>query len=593
MTRRNALISIAACATLALTACGVQLEPPRGEPPAALEGTVAGGTLRVGITPPGRIDPIGAATPAARMITQTMCDTLVSMDPVTRQVKAGLVKNWVEAENGAFLTMLPLHDIKMTDGTILKGRDLDRSMKALLAQYNNSPYRTLALPFKSGVLGGDATNKDKLNSLLEESADDTVNPAQLLNDYDAQYKSNPANSASSRLFTDPAFAPVSHTAMEKDFKSFVANPSCVGPYVLTEPVSSESKTITLKKNPEYFAKNLAYSAGGAGYADTIEFKVYPTQDEAFAAYQSGEVDIAQVPDEATLKPKKLPKDVQGDIAESVDTRMEYLGMPSDVNKKLDAPPVRRALAMALDREAIAKAAGLSSNAATGFFPPSLSIGQGDKTEESGLTLPQCQYVANTKGDVEGAKKLLADAGLSLEGEELQIVTDLSKRHNPVMKEIARQWKEAFGVKIKFNPYEWLVYKDLSNLAGSLNGPFRFSWGTDGVAPFPGTPEIQTYLQQIFVQANQSNSNWTGRSNSEVDKTIRDHLTIVNDQRTRNQIVDGVADQICEDMPYIPLYSSSVPWLIRDKAVGNARTVKTGPDGLPLLRELYLKPEQSS
>lgn len=593
MTARRSLAALAVL-TLSLSACGIQLEPPRGEPPRAEAGAVAGGTLRIGITAPGRIDPIGAATPGARMITQAMCDTLVALDPVTRQVVPGLVKNWVEADAGSYLTFLPLHDLTFHNGARLGAQDLDESMKALLAQFNGSPYRQLAKPFAGGILGSDQEQSSGINPLLVEGADTTRHPAQPLNDYDVQIKSHPANAAAVRILTDPAFAPVSRTAMAEDFTAFTQEPACVGPYRLTEPYTGEATTITLERNPDYPAKNLAYSAGGRGYADTLVFEVFPDEEAAYQAYQDGQVDVVAVPGTVAGDPEQMPAPDSPDIAVGTATRMDYLGIPVDSDDALKSPVVRRALSLALDRTTLSELTGLGASPATGFLPPSLAIEPGAQTSLPGMPLPACTDAIGSGANVELARQILADAGISLEGETIHLQAELSERHRPVLEEIARQWEEAFGVTVE-PPFDvlWDDYSQLSRFGFGFDGPFRFTWGTDGVVPIPGAPEVQTYLEQIFVRPRAENTNWTGWSSRTFEDRIRTGLAVTSDQRTRGQILAELGQELCTEMPYLPLTNSVPAWLIRDGAVGSARTVRTGVDGLPLLRELYLRPPGDS
>ncbi len=584
---RTAIALTASATAVALTGCSLQLDPERGTPPEPNADATTGGTLHVGITPPGRIDPIGAATPGARMISQAMCDTLVSLDPVTRQVRPGLAKAYVEAENGSFLTFQPIHGLKLSDGNTLGGQDLSASVKALLAPYNGSPFRELAAPFKGGVLGSEQKNKSKLNPLLAEGEDADRQPVQLLNDYDGQVKANPANSSSTRIFADPALAPVSKQAMEDDITAFAANPTCVGPYTLAEPYHSEAKTITLERNTDYFADNLAYTRGGAGWADSIVFHVYPDAEAALQAYQDGEVDISPVPGKAALTPDGLPEGLRSDVAQATATRMEYVGIPIEADKAFGSPAVRQALSLALDRRKLAEAAGLGNAPASGFFPPSLGIEPGEKAEEAGLQLPQCS-AAPAEGDVEQAKAILKKAGISLEGMPMMLEFDDTELSMAIMGEVARQWNEAFGMQASAETGQfWDAYQSAARFGAGFSAPFRFSWGTDAVKPVPTSPNAQSYIEQLFMQPKATNFNWTGWSSKEFDDTVEQKLADTNDQRTQGQVLSQLGDTLCSQMPYIPILENAPTWLIRPGALGAARSVSTGVDGLPLLRELYV------
>src|SRR5689334_15349294 len=67
-------------------------------------GAAVGGTITVGVTPPGGIDPVDAYEPVGKLISSTMCDTVVTLDPVTGQVREGLTKSLVFSPDGTTLT---------------------------------------------------------------------------------------------------------------------------------------------------------------------------------------------------------------------------------------------------------------------------------------------------------------------------------------------------------------------------------------------------------------------------------------------------------------------------------------------------------
>src|SRR4051812_47906903 len=87
-----------ALAAASLSACSLTSEKV-GAAPAPPSGATRGGVLKVGITPPGGIDPTNAYEPAGKLVSTTMCDTAVALDPATGQVREALARGWVVQKN--------------------------------------------------------------------------------------------------------------------------------------------------------------------------------------------------------------------------------------------------------------------------------------------------------------------------------------------------------------------------------------------------------------------------------------------------------------------------------------------------------------
>ena len=295
MTRRRTTLLGALALALATTSCSA-LEPARDAVAGPTEGAVTGGTLTIGITPPGPIDPMSTTTTAGRLVAATLCDTLLTRDPETNQLREGIASTWVPASDGSFVTVRPLHDVRFSDGSgVLMAKDIAATLRQVVAPVNDSPYADLAKPFTSGVISTDQQQRESRPAeLLVEAAADQQDLAQPLNDYDVQMRSSVANGTTAAVLAETALAPISREAFERDPAAFRADPVCVGPYRLETPFTGSEQVISLVRSADYFAQHLGYTNGGAGYADRIEFHVYATSAEVDAAYAAGEVDIAQV-----------------------------------------------------------------------------------------------------------------------------------------------------------------------------------------------------------------------------------------------------------------------------------------------------------
>jgi len=96
------------------------------QPPPAPRNAQSGGTITVGITPPGGIDPLDAYEPSGKLVAGLLCDTLVSIDPVTGDPVPGLVTSWQVSQNTVTLRLR--HGVLMSNGHVLDARDVVQSL---------------------------------------------------------------------------------------------------------------------------------------------------------------------------------------------------------------------------------------------------------------------------------------------------------------------------------------------------------------------------------------------------------------------------------------------------------------------------------
>ncbi|MDO5501679.1 MAG: ABC transporter substrate-binding protein [Actinomycetia bacterium] len=591
---------------LLLTACSA-LEPPRDPVAEAPAEAVVGGTLRVGITEPGAIDPMSTTTTAGRLIAATMCDTLLVRDPVTNQLREGIADTWVEASNGTFVTIRPMHETLFNDGTRLQATDISFTMRELVARVNDSPYAALGTPFSGGVIRGASSNEaqERPEDLLVDSGRSDTDLAQPLNDYDVQAQSQTINANTAGVFAEPALAPISRVAFERDDAAFRADPVCVGPYRLESPRRPSDTVITLVRFSDYHGQNLGYTSGGTGYADRIEFHIYPTSAHVDQAYASGEIDVAQVlprPLEGEIffpplmpEPPIEPALDPADLVRGAPTGVEYLGITSTTEGVWSSPVVRRAVSMAVDREAIARAIGPYAEPAQGFLPDALAVQEGRRGREDGraIDIPQCRTPhVPAQPDPEGARALLTEAGIDLRDLELDMdvpIVEGDATAASVARLVRAQLEEAFGMRVYTNPVEWIYFKDrLEEGAGAVSGLFRTAWATSVIAPVPTYNDAWIYLRSLVSYDGAAAANVGGWSSPVMDGILTD-LRGTPDQSEQSRHIGRAVEYLCEELPYIPLVSTAPVWRVRHTALGSARgEVATGSDGQLLLRELFVK-----
>ncbi len=195
---------------------------------------------------------------------------------------------------------------------------------------------------------------------------------------------------------------------------------------------------------------------------------------------------------------------------------------------LNDPRVRRALAMAIDREAIVRDVSRGHQTPAGnFCPPDL----GGFTAKS--QVPQ---------DFAAAKKLLAEAGFP-EGKgfpKLDILFNTNEGHRQIAEAIQQMWKRNLGIDIGLYNQEGKVWNDSMR---ALNYQIaRFAWIGDYMDP-------STFLD---IMAGDSGNNQTGWKNAEYDRLIAE-ANRTSDQARRYELYQRCEQILAEECPLAPIY----------------------------------------
>jgi len=233
---------------------------------------------------------------------------------------------------------------------------------------------------------------------------------------------------------------------QKDWK----NACGTGPFMLTDYVPQNSAT--LKRNPDHWRKHPLYPQDTMPYLDEIRIVIIADISTQIASMRTGKIDFVRV---------TAPKNAQE--LRKTNPELKYLRhvptMSSNIFMRMDKPElpfkdirVRRALAMAIDRQAIADQF-YDGDAEMLTFPIT------PYPEFRDVYIPLDQLPEKTrelwKYDPEKAKRLLAEAGYP-KGFKTEIVCAASPDHVDRL-EIVKAYWSAIGVDLSITPKEWGVY----------------------------------------------------------------------------------------------------------------------------------------
>ena len=204
--------------------------------------------------------------------------------------------------------------------------------------------------------------------------------------------------------------------------------------------------------------------------------------------------------------------------------------------------VRRALALAIDRESLVK-----------------NVLRGGQSPAYGLSYPgTAGYYPRAKlvGGVEEARRLLAEAGYP-GGQGFPAVELLynSSENNRILAEAIQQmWRQNLGVDIRLANQEWKVYRDALHGHNFTLG--RAGWIADYVDP-------HVFLE-IWVTGNGNNDGVF--SSAEYDRLFRQAL-LAQTQAERYECYQKMDALLVEECPMLPIYHYTRVYALSPKVRG--------------------------
>lgn len=556
-----------ALVALALGAAGCGFGESAEMPPVPDE-VSSGGTLTIGIPTPVSIDPAQASDAASQLVVAAMCDPILEIDPSTGEIYGGLSRHVVSEGDGMGLTVTLHGGLRFPDGEKASVNDVRDSLSRIASDEVASPLAVNLEPVAGfdEVHGDIAADEDdrgrtRLRGLSQVTSDVfSVGLAER----DPEFGVNLTRPWSAVVPPDTARS-----------ESFADKPICVGPYQMDAPWSPGEEEIRLVRNEHHKAINAAHTGGGAGYPDTIVFRVYPSEEAAYEAFGRGEVDLARVPDSRVgTDPER------GTVVTAATNSVEYIGLPTTVAPFSDVR-IRLALSMALDRQALIDSLAPHDRVVpAGMFPPTFSDALTD--------IPACRAAAPASPDVAGARQLLADADADLTGVEIPIyVNDEEGSGNVALAEaVAAQWRDTLGVATKVVALPWKAYLEQGRDGSGFDGAFRTSWRTDAPSPLG-------FVVPLLSSGAIGTTNLSRYSSPQLDTAYERHLSKETDTEVRNESIAEEMSLVCGELPLIPVWSGTLSYAVADhvgSATGEFQRASTGELDI---RELYLTAESAA
>lgn len=499
------LLTVAALAGL-LAACG-----KRGT---AVESGNRDQVIHIGnLSEPTDLDPHIISSHQDFNIVMSLFEGLVQYDPKTSEPTPAAAQRWETSADGLVWTFHLQPAAKWSNGDPLTAEDFVYAFRRILRPNLGAEYANMLFVLKNAeaLFTGKLTDYTQLGARAADARTLVVTlerPVPYL----------------LTMMCHSAWYPVHRPTIEKFGKADQrgsqwtrpANMVSNGYFTLAE--WKPNQLIRVVKNPNYWDRD-------AVKLNAAVFYPIESEDAEERSFRSGQLHVT-----STMPISKVPVYTK----ENSPFFKPNVFLATYVYRfNVNVPPlndvrVRRALAMAIDREALVRDVTRSGQVPAGnFCPPNLA----------GFTAK-----AKVPTDLAAAKKLLAEAGFP-DGKgfpKLDILFNTNEGHRLIAEAVQQMWKKGLGIDIGLYNQEGKVWNDSMR---SLNYQIaRFAWVGDYLDP-------STFLD---IMTGDNGNNQTGWKNAEYDRLI-EAARNTSDQAKRYEYYQRCEEILAAECPIAPMY----------------------------------------
>lgn len=446
---------------------------------------------------------------------------LVQAHPATLEPMPEIATHWdVSADRQTYT--FHLRPSQWSDGTPLTAHDFVFSFRRLVDPKTGSKYATNGHIFKGGAaVGRGAAPPESLGVRAEDDLTLVVeleDPLPYVLSFLTFYSFMPIPR---HLLADLERRGIDEALWTRP-EHIVSN----GPYRLAE--WKFRQRMVCERNPRYWdAANVRL--------DRVRVAMVESYTTALNMYAVGEFDW---PGSNT----SLPAEFMDHLAGYRDFRRHpYLASYYYwINTKappLDNPLLRRALALAIDREALVRHVTRGGQIPAADLVPDGVAGY--------------RALGRPLFDPEGARRLLAEAGYA-SGAAVPAITltyNTSEGHKQVAEAVQQMWKDVLGIRVELENQEWKVF--LSTAEMNNFQLCRMGWTADYADPF-------TFLELLTSACGNNHSNW---SDPAYDRLLKEANREPDPAKRLAKFREAEALAL-EQQPLIPLYTYTRTQLVK-------------------------------
>lgn len=471
---------------------------------------------------PGDLDPQITTSLNEGYVEIALFEGLVTGDPKENDPRPGVAQTWDISPDGKIYTFHLRSDAKWSNGDPITAHDFVEAYHRILLPSLASQYSYMLYP---------VTNAEEFNLGKITNFDEVGFKA--LDDHTLRVVLHSPTPYLLAMMIHQSWYPVPVKVIEKygpidDVSNPWTRPGHLvgnGPFVLTE-WRMNSRIIAVKNTNYWDADHVRLHA--------IFFDPTASLDTQERMFRSGQLHITSqvMPSKIALYEKTRPSLI------SISPVLGIYYYAFNVTRPpLNDVRVRKALAMAIDRQAITE-----------------TITRGGEMPAFCLTPPDTAGFTATnqlREDPAEARKLLAEAGFP-NGQgfpEIEVLFNTLQSHKAIAEAIQEMWKKNLNIHVRLHNEEWKVC--LETLHHTNYDIGRTSWYGDYDDP-------STFME-LFITGGGNNP--TGWSNARFDQDC-DAASDTGVQAKRFAAYQDANNILIKDVPFIPIYYYTISRLIR-------------------------------
>lgn len=480
---------------------------------------------------PGSLDPALAQGTHESWILENVFEGLMTFDE-NGELVPGMAEDYEISEDGLTYTFTIRDGATWSNGDPVTAEDFEFTWKRALDPELAADYAHILYYIKGGEAynTGEGSRDDVAVKALDEKTLEVTleSPTAYFLELTAFYTYFPVNKNVVESNPDWAKKPDTH----------VSN----GPFKLVK--WEHNAKIVMEKNESYYNADKIK-------LDGIDLDIIEDQNTAWQKYEGGEYDILVDVPTSVVAQLQAQNDSKLHIGAQVGT---YYYNVNPAAKPFNNVKVRKALSMALDRETIVTDITQGGQiAAEGVVPYGLEDENGKEFRDGVGNL--IEY------DPEKAKELLEE-GLAEEGMTIEdfnknnfvLLYNTSESHKKIAQAAQEMWRTALGIEIGLENVEFQVKLDREK-AGDFDIS-RGGWIGDFMDPM-------TVLELWWSQSAFNDVNY---NNPEYDALLDEAKSTI-DQNVRMEAMRKAEKMFMEEMPVIPVYFYTQPYVLKDGVTG--------------------------
>ncbi len=476
---------------------------------------------------PATLDPQKAEAINDRAIIIDLFEGLVTLD-ADNKVEPAAAASWTISPDGTVYTFKLRPGLVWSNGDPLTAADFVYAWRRAIDPATGSQYGFLYYPIKNAEDIVNGKNKDV--TALGVKAPDPLTFQVTLNAPTGYFLS---------MLQHDNFFPVPQKAIEKFGSAWTKPGNIVSNGAFTLQEWTPQSRVVVVKNPKYREADKVKLA-------EVDYFPIENENEELKRYRAGELDTTD----------NVPVDQMDFIRSELGSEfiappyfgLYYVGFNTTRPPFKDAPKLRTALSLVIDREAItSKILRRGELPAYSWVPPGVPAYVSQTLPWKDKSMPE---------RIQLAKQLYQEAGYGPDKPlQIELRYNTSQNHKKIMIAVAAMWKQALGVQVSLVNEEWKVFLETRKERKATEA-YRDSWIGD-------YPDPYTFAELLKCD---TGLNYSGWCNPAYDALLG-KASAALDPAERLKLLQQAETLVLTDAPVAPLYDYVNPHLVKPYVTG--------------------------